>query len=172
MVDVDKDRLVKLLNLTASSHDGEALAAIRKSNELLQQYKSSWSEVMGLNAPPAEIEVERPRPAPTPPPAPAPAPKKPSVWAEATATPQRPREHMLPAGYAFARQYRNEFRHQPFLPRLLAFPFWIVVEIIAALRPTKLVNTRGAAMVFTFVISLLLGSFTWIALGYYVVIGY
>lgn len=171
MVDLDKDRLVKLLNLTASSHDGEALAAIRKSNELLQQHKSSWSAVMGLDPPVVEVQVERPRPAPAPAPPPTPKPK-PSVRPQATATPQRPREHMLPSGYAFARQYRNEFRHQPFLPRLLAFPFWIVIEIVALLRPMKLVNTRGAAMVFTFVISLLLGSFIWIAVGYHLVVGF
>lgn len=162
-MELDKDRLVKLLNLTASTHDGEALAAIRKSNELLQQSKSSWSAVMGLDAPAVEVEVER-RP-------PAPAPKPPPVRPEAASPPQRPRDPLLPAGYLFARQYRNEFRHQPFLPRLLAFPFWIVVEILALLRPRKLVNTRGAAMVLTFAVSLLLGSFTWIALGYYLVVG-
>lgn len=163
-MDLDKDRLVKLLNLTASMHDGEALAAIRKSNELLQQHKSSWSEVMGLDAPAVEAEVEQPRPTPPPPP---------PIRAAPAAPPPRPRpqEPLLPAGYAFARQYRNDFRKEPFLPRLLAFPFWIVLELLAALRPRKLVNTRGAGMVLTFVVSLLLGSFTWVALGYYFVVG-
>ena len=166
-MDLDKERLVKLLNLTASSHDGEALAAIRKSNELLQQCKSSWSEVVGYVEPVEVPVVEQPRPAP------APAPRPPVRAAAASPPPRpRPREPLLPPGYAFARQYRNEFRKEPFLPRLLAFPYWIVLEMLAALRPRKIVHTRGAGMVLTFVFSLLLGSFSWMALGYYVVVGF
>ncbi len=40
-----KIRLVKLLALTTSNHDGEALAAIRKANELLLQYDLAWQEL-------------------------------------------------------------------------------------------------------------------------------
>ncbi len=44
---LDKDRLIKLLNMTMSQHDGEALSAIRKSNELLNLNQTSWSDLFG-----------------------------------------------------------------------------------------------------------------------------
>lgn len=44
---LDKDRLIKLLNMTMSQHDGEALSAIRKSNELLLLNQTSWSDLFG-----------------------------------------------------------------------------------------------------------------------------
>jgi hypothetical protein len=42
----DRERLVKLLSMTHSASDGEALAAIRKCNELLRQHKVSWNDVV------------------------------------------------------------------------------------------------------------------------------
>jgi len=39
-----RTRLLKLLVLTASSHDGEALAASRMANKLLKRTGSSWAE--------------------------------------------------------------------------------------------------------------------------------
>ncbi len=43
---LDKDRLIKLLNMTMSQHDAEALSAIRKSNELLVLNHTSWSDLL------------------------------------------------------------------------------------------------------------------------------
>src|SRR5713101_6237128 len=43
---VDRSRLVKLLNITESQHDAEALAAIRRSNDLLRRSKTSWVELL------------------------------------------------------------------------------------------------------------------------------
>jgi hypothetical protein len=43
---LDKDRLVKFLNLTDSQHDAEALLAIRKSNELLHNDGVKWIDVV------------------------------------------------------------------------------------------------------------------------------
>ena len=43
---LDRDRLVKFLNLTASQHDAEALLAIRKSNELLHSSGAKWIDVV------------------------------------------------------------------------------------------------------------------------------
>ena len=40
------DRLVKLLNLTTSDADGEALNAIRAANSTLSNEKKTWSEVI------------------------------------------------------------------------------------------------------------------------------
>src|SRR5919202_1513485 len=42
----DRERLVKLLSMTHSASDGEALAAMRKCNELLTQHKLSWNDVV------------------------------------------------------------------------------------------------------------------------------
>ena len=39
-------RLGKLLELTTSNHDGEALVAIRKANEALKQLGLSWTELL------------------------------------------------------------------------------------------------------------------------------
>ena len=39
-------RIAKLLELTASPHDGEALAAIRKANELLQGLGGTWTKLI------------------------------------------------------------------------------------------------------------------------------
>jgi len=47
-VPVDRDRLIKLLNMTGSSHDSEALSAIRLSNELLRQTETTWADLLAL----------------------------------------------------------------------------------------------------------------------------
>lgn len=47
---LDRELLVKLLNMTDSSHDGEALAAIRRSNVLLKQGKTTWRELLAAEA--------------------------------------------------------------------------------------------------------------------------
>lgn len=43
---MDATKLIKLLNLTRSDHDGEALSAIRKANELLAREGRQWSDVV------------------------------------------------------------------------------------------------------------------------------
>ena len=40
------NKLVKCLELTASEHDGEALNAIRKANNLRMTLKKSWHEIL------------------------------------------------------------------------------------------------------------------------------
>jgi hypothetical protein len=54
-VTIDRERLVRLLRMTESDRDAEALIAIRKSNELLKAHRMSWSDV---------IELPEPLPAP------------------------------------------------------------------------------------------------------------
>ena len=56
---LDRGLLVKLLNMTESQHDAEALAAIRRSNDLLRRSKTTWTELL---APPTKPET-----APAPP---------------------------------------------------------------------------------------------------------
>lgn len=40
------EMLTKLLMMTTSSHDGEALVAIRKANEMLARDRLNWQDVM------------------------------------------------------------------------------------------------------------------------------
>ena len=50
-VTIDKERLIRLLRMTESDRDAEALIAIRKSNELLRAHRKSWSDVIDLPMP-------------------------------------------------------------------------------------------------------------------------
>ncbi len=42
---MDKQRLIKLLNLSSSKNEGEALSAIRKANLILDESKSDWEDI-------------------------------------------------------------------------------------------------------------------------------
>jgi hypothetical protein len=42
-----KNKLIKLLMLSRSSNDNEALSAIRKANEILNNEKKTWDDVFG-----------------------------------------------------------------------------------------------------------------------------
>jgi hypothetical protein len=46
MGDRERERFVKLLGLTRSSSDGEALAALRKCNDVLTQHRLNWADVV------------------------------------------------------------------------------------------------------------------------------
>lgn len=50
MKDFDKDRLIKLLNLSNSDADGEALTALRLANKLLKQADLTWQDVLTSKA--------------------------------------------------------------------------------------------------------------------------
>ncbi len=149
-MELDKERLAKLLSMTGSEHDAEALAAIRKANELLRLNKKSWAEVLG-----------------DPPPVVAPRAEVPRYAAYPSATPAGPPEP--PPGYQRLRDYRNALRREPFLPRLLGFPFWLLIELLAFAFPRKLLNTRGNFIATVFAIGMLAGIASWIWLGYYLV---
>lgn len=43
---LDRERLAKILAMTTSTHDGEALNAIRKANEMIKGEKLTWDEVL------------------------------------------------------------------------------------------------------------------------------
>jgi hypothetical protein len=148
-VELDKDRLAKLLSMTSSDHDAEALAAMRKANELLRANRKSWFDVLGLNAPPAE-------------------PIRASQSSQSSAgSPSRPQTAALPPGYQLLRQYRDALRREPFLPRLLGLPFWLLIELSALLLPRAHLNTRGNFIAIIFALGMLTGIAGWIWLGYY-----
>jgi hypothetical protein len=154
-VELDKDRLAKLLSMTSSDQDGEALTAIRKANELLRLNNKSWSDVLGSDAP----AVEPPRPAPPP-------PARPPV-ARPSAHGPLPRAPEPPPGYQRLGQYRDALRREPFIPRLLGFPFWLLIEILAFVFPRAYLNTRGRFIATVFALGMLTGIGGWIWLGYY-----
>lgn len=88
--------LVKLLKMTASPNDGEALTAMRKANELLTSAGWDWDRVMAgkivvvedpfaaIGTPPSSKPREahdwNPAPAAAPPPQPAPPKAKHTTW--------------------------------------------------------------------------------------------
>lgn len=45
---IDLKRFTKLMMLTTSDSDGEALVALRKANEMLKQNEKSWHEFISL----------------------------------------------------------------------------------------------------------------------------
>ena len=48
---IDRERLIRLLRMTESDRDAEALIAIRKTNAMLKANGASWSDVIDLSAP-------------------------------------------------------------------------------------------------------------------------
>jgi hypothetical protein len=52
-VTIDRERLIRLLRMTESDRDAEALIAIRKTNAMLKANGASWSDVIDL-PPPAQ----------------------------------------------------------------------------------------------------------------------
>ncbi|MPZ32078.1 MAG: hypothetical protein GEV13_13970 [Rhodospirillales bacterium] len=48
---IDRERLIRLLRMTESDRDAEALIAIRKTNAMLRAHGVSWSDVIDLPAP-------------------------------------------------------------------------------------------------------------------------
>jgi hypothetical protein len=141
-VEIDRTLLLKLLSMTDSQHDAEALAAVRKANQLLRSQEATWSDVLQTSA------FEAPRLA------------APDV---------RPAPADLPPGHQRAAQYCDAFRREAMALRLLAFPFWIFVELLAAVAPEMILNTRGRTLSVVFALCMLLSVAVWIGVGCYLV---
>ena len=45
---LNRDQLIKLLNLTRSEYDAEALNAIRRANALLRKHRATWTDLLAL----------------------------------------------------------------------------------------------------------------------------
>lgn len=70
--------VIKLLKMTTSSHDGEALVALRKANEQITRYGWDWDSLLrskvkivgdpfgSMSAPPTPKATPRPQPSPAP----------------------------------------------------------------------------------------------------------
>lgn len=46
----DLERLIKVLGLTTSDQDGEALSAIRRANEILKRGGTTWAQLLGAQS--------------------------------------------------------------------------------------------------------------------------
>lgn len=67
MEESTKDRILKLLELTRSEHDGEALSALRKANEIREKEGLQWAEMFQQSAPKSAMPpIIKNRPAPPP----------------------------------------------------------------------------------------------------------
>lgn len=144
-VAVDKARLIKLLNMTASQHDAEVLVAIRKSNALLRRNGTTWTEVLGTS-------------------------DSASVEDSAQDYQIRPEEDDF-RGFDFAQAsetrgvwearvradaFRVEIRAIPFWLRLLFFPLWAGAEVVAtAVIPEQNNFMRGFGIIVALMLFLL-----------------
>ena len=57
---LDRERLIKLLNLTESEYDAEALNAIRSSNAFLRKHRTTWAALLALPQEPAKAQQPGP----------------------------------------------------------------------------------------------------------------
>ena len=149
---MDRERLIKLLNMTQSSHDAEALSAIRMSNTLLRQAKTSWTDLIAVAA-------EQPPAAEPAPPSPEPVYQR-----EKPAEPKSPtwgqdlfgdQPSITPSAYPDRRRdkrkeekrtaLRSKIRSVPLWLRLPLFPIWVSAEAYARMvhaeaGPAKIVG--------------------------------
>lgn len=91
------DKLIKMMRLTESDTDAEALAALRAANRLIRNLKTDWDAVLRgkisiiadpFGGIPVVTKSQPAPPPPPPPPRPAPQPQPAQSW---TPNPPRPR---------------------------------------------------------------------------------
>ena len=124
-VDLDKERLVRLLRMTESDQDAEVLTAIRKSNAMLRAHDKTWADVVGVPELQAyDLDAEEP------------------VVNEDWSMEPRP-------GYEPSARIRDRLR-QEFPITLVFFPLWLAAELMALLLPRVHWNKNGprVSMVF------------------------
>jgi hypothetical protein len=130
---MERDRFVKLLGLTSSSSDAEALAAIRKCNDMLIQHKLSWHDVVqwrclgqarsetSVSGEPDRVDRERTR--------------------NSRPSPSRAFEASIRREEYLEQALRNEkaatmrvyIGNVPLLLRLLFFPLWAGAEMVGSI---------------------------------------
>lgn len=134
-VTIDRERLVRLLRMTESDRDAEALIAIRKSNEMLRANGLSWSDVIDLSDPAGPHEAQ------------------PTDWAL-----------MSRAGYERSDGIRRSIRRE-FPITIAFFPLWIAAELMAIFYPNTYWNKNGKRMVAAFWSLCWLGLLSWLGAG-------
>jgi hypothetical protein len=160
MRDKERERLVKLLGLTRSSNDGEALAALRKCNDVLTQHHLSWADVVAgrcarqvdtdlLDDIGRVVNAHRRNDPPSPSRAFAE-----SIRREAYFEQTRRRQRVM------ARRFR--IRKIPLLLRLLFFPLWATAEVLAGVTAPDTSPSVRAMKSFAALLVLLVSSVAWL----------
>ena len=132
---IDRERLIRLLRMTESDRDAEALIAIRKSNEMLRANGMSWSDVIDLPAPVQSHEAY------------------PTDWSAVSR-----------AGYERSDGIRRSVRRE-FPIMLAFFPLWIAAELMAIFYPNTYWNKNGKRVVVAFWSLCWLGLLSWLGAG-------
>ncbi len=145
---IDKVRLVRLLRMTESDQDAEALTAIRKGNELLRAHGMNWADIVD----------------PLPPRNPAPPPLPHVRVQPSTYSTDRTYAHQM--GFQRSDMIRGAVRRE-FPITLAFFPVWIAVELMAILFPNTYWNKNGKPVVATFWSLCGLGLLSWLGAGAY-----
>ena len=142
-VDLDRERLVRLLGMTDSDQDAEALVAIRKSNELLRAHGTSWAEVIGNAPAPESFRPYEPE-------------GLPAVNEDWSLEP-RP-------GYEPSARIRDTIRRE-FPITLVFFPLWLVAELMAIVFPKVHWNKNGPRVSIVFWGLCWSGLVSWVGAG-------
>lgn len=132
---IDRERLIRLLRMTESDRDAEALIAIRKSNEMLRANGMSWSDLIDS------------------PPQPEPYPVHPTDWSPVSR-----------AGYERSDGIRRSIRRE-FPITLAFFPLWIAAELMVIFYPNTYWNRNGKRVVAAFWSLCWLGLLSWLGAG-------
>jgi hypothetical protein len=162
MRDRERERFVKLLGLTRSSNDGEALAALRKCNDVLTQHHLSWADVVAgrcarrvdrdtdlLDDIGRVVNAHRR----SDPPSPSRAFAE-SIRREAYFEQTRRRQRVM------ARRFR--IRKIPLLLRLLFFPLWATAEVLAGVTAPDISPSVRAMKSFAALLVLAVSSVAWL----------
>jgi hypothetical protein len=140
-VTIDRERLIRLLRMTESNRDAEALIAIRKSNELLRANGMSWSDLI---APPPQALHQ---------------PAHSTDWSPVSR-----------AGYERSDGIRRSIRRE-FPISLAFFPLWIAAELMVIFYPDTYWNKNGKRVVATFWSLCWLGLLSWLGAGTWLLFG-
>ena len=119
-MDLDRERLIRLLGMTDSDQDAEALTAVRMSNALLRAQGLTWKDVID---PSGTVQQDGGDPAEEP------------YFNEDWSMGPRP-------GYEPSRRIRDALRAE-FPITLAFFPLWLVAELMAVIFPNVHWNKNG-----------------------------
>jgi hypothetical protein len=162
MRDRERERFVKLLGLTHSNNDGEALAALRKCNDVLKQHRLSWADVVaGRCAREVDRDTDllddigrvvnaRQRNGPA-------SPSRAfaeSIRREAYFEQTRRQQRVMAV--------RFRIRKIPLLLRLLFFPLWATAEMLAGVAASDTSTSVRAMKSFAALLVLAVSSVLWL----------
>ena len=170
MGDRERERFVKLLGLTHSNNDGEALAALRKCNDVLTQHRLDWADVVAgrcarqvhrdadlLDEIDRVVNARRQNDRVSPSRTFADSIRR-EAYYERTGRQQR----MMAA--------RFRIRKIPLLVRLFFFPLWATAEILASVMASDASTSVRAMKSFGALLVLAVSSVAWLQVVYLVAI--